>query len=115
MLQYDNNCCLLLLSSDATTFKVFSIMWYVGLLLSSYLPSNVARMGEFMYYYLLLVLPFVVMSLRTERTKTMVRIRSLAFSILIFYCVWSSWNNMHHYLYERWMDYISVFEAPRWI
>lgn len=95
--------------------KFFSIMWYVGLLLSSYLPSNVARMGEFMYYYLLLVLPFVVMSLRTERTKTMVRIRSLAFSILIFYCVWSSWNNMHHYLYERWMDYISVFEAPRWI
>ena len=33
-----------------------------------------------MYYYLLLVLPFVVMSLRAERTKTMIRIRSLVFS-----------------------------------
>ena len=89
--------------------------WFVGLILYSYLPGNGARMGEYMCYYLLLVLPVVVSYFRKEKQEAIRAVRPLCFSILIFYAVWGSWKQMHIYLYERWLDYVSVFEAPLWI
>lgn len=95
--------------------RFYAIAWFIGIIMYSYLPSNVARMGEYMYYYLLLVLPVVVSYFRKEKQETIRAVRPLCFSILIFYAVWGSWKQMHIYLYERWLDYVSVFEAPWWI
>ena len=95
--------------------RFFATAWFVGFIMYSYLPSNVARMGEYMYYYLLLVLPTAIFYFRKEKQKIIKVVRPVCLSILMFYAMWSSWTQMHMYLYERWMDYVSVFDAPRWV
>lgn len=99
----------------AQPMRFYAMAWFVGLILYNYLPGNGARMGEYMYYYLLLVLPVIISFFRKEKRGIIMVVRPVCFSILMFYTAWGSWGQMHTYLYERWMDYVSVFEAPFWI
>lgn len=94
--------------------KFFTIAWYFGFLLASYFYGNVNRLGEYFYIYLIFILPKVCSLVMKNKDKMARTLGILAFAIYLGYGSIHCYTQMHTYLYHRWLNYKTLFEAPRW-
>lgn len=93
--------------------KFFAICWYIGWTIASYFTGNINRFGEYFYIFGLIVLPYTFsLAISFKGLKKTVGIISLV--LFIGYTAAHSWTQMHTIYYEKWLDYQSVFDAPKW-
>lgn len=97
----------------STNQKYIVLLWLTGVIMNAYMTENLARMAEYFYCYLIILLPILVyFSIRNLSTRP---IYLIALIYILSYYGYYSWRTMHSILYGRWLDYVSIFNAPNWI
>lgn len=95
--------------------KMFCLLWLLGVVLGAYMMENLARMTEYFYYYLLVLLPLLVGYSHSFAIKyKVIIIHYMACLYVLSYYAYYSWRTMHGVLYGRWLDYVSVFDSIVW-
>jgi hypothetical protein len=94
--------------------KFFSLSWYIGWTIASYFTGNINRLGEYFYIFGLFVIPYMFSYIISMKGNLKKYIGILCLLLFIGYTAAHSWTQMNTIYYERWLDYKSVFDAPRW-
>ena len=94
--------------------KFFSVSWYIGWTIASYFTGNINRLGEYFYIFGLFVIPYMFSYIISMKGNLKKYIGILCLLLFIGYTAAHSWTQMNTIYYERWLDYKSVFDAPRW-
>lgn len=94
--------------------RFFAISWFFGYLIASYFYGNVNRLGEYFYIFFIFLLPNIFDLVLQEKNKSVKTLGLIAFALYLGYNTIHCYTQMHTYLYHRWLDYKSVFDAPIW-
>lgn len=94
--------------------KFFAISWFFGYLISSYFTGNVNRLGEYFYIYFIFLIPNILSTIVKTKFNLTKYIGIFAFVIYIGYNSIHCYTQMQTKMFFRWLDYQSVFDAPKW-
>ena len=93
--------------------RFFAVSWVFGFMIASYFTGNINRLGEYFYIYFLFLMPNAF-DIMFKQKGVIAAFASFFFCVYLAYGVGHSWKQMHGEYYERWLNYKSVFDAPRW-
>lgn len=96
------------------TNKFFAISWFFGFLISTYFTGNVNRLGEYFYIFFVFLIPNILYKVINANNILAKKLGVLAFTIFIGVNSIHCYTQMQSKLYVRWLDYKSVFDAPKW-
>lgn len=94
--------------------KFFTISWYFGFLISNYFTGNVNRLGEYFYIFFIFVIPNILFHVMNTKNSMVKHLEIIAFTIYLGYGSIHCYTQMQTRLYHRWLNYKSIFEAPKW-
>lgn len=94
--------------------KFFSLSWFFGYLVASYFNGNVNRLGEYFYIFFIFAMPNIFSLVIREKNRSVKTLGLIAFALYLGYNTIHCYTQMHTYLYHRWLNYKSVFNAPVW-
>ena len=97
-----------------TNIRFFSTLYVVGLLLNGYMVGNLSRSSQYLYIYLIFVIPALIV-LCNKKNDNFIRLKKIVYFILIVYSIYSFQKSINHDYYSKWKNFKTVFNASKWI
>lgn len=95
--------------------RFFSILYVVGIILNGYLLGNLSRATQYMYIYLIYLVPILVAYLNQVKKAKFRAIKEVVFTIIICYVIYAFLKYINSEYYMNWTNFKTVFEAPKWL
>lgn len=95
--------------------KFFSALTICGIILGGYMMGNLYRITQYLYIYLIFIIPSIVYYWSQTGNQFLKRIRIPLYCIMLSYCLYSFNKNLQGNYYKKWNNFTTIFEAPKWL
>lgn len=98
-----------------TRQKVFVICSLIFISLEGYAVYTMAR--ALYYYRIFLVFTIPILFYKILRLNCYRKYKELIYifiAIIVLYCIYDYQKSIHNNLYNRWLDFKTIFDAPKW-
>lgn len=95
--------------------KFFSLLYITGLILSGYMVGNLVRTTQYLYIYLIFIIPYLIVLYHKKYNINFIIIKRFIYLTLILYSIYSFQKNINNEYYKEWKNFTTIFSASKWI
>lgn len=110
------NAILLVYGRMTRIMKFFALALIVKIQMHSFLGGNISRIMQFYYIFSIVVVPYIILLMK-DSNNVIIRVIRKPFCVCALLLVIYDFikNILTSFVYERWIDLTTIFEADFWI
>lgn len=109
------NISLLYYDKMDLSYKYFSLLYVVGIIIDGYMSGNLSRSTQYLHIYIIFLIPILICYLNKVRGINFRVARKILYIVIVCYIIYSFQKYVNTEYYNNWNNFKTVFEAPKWL